>query len=102
MVVAVSNRYTADSKRKSSMTHATRGWTCYCGRAVRGNGGKSSHQRACSTWAERTLALTVKRLAEMDADGSGLRHPDIRARWAGERDQLRERLGLAQEGVINE
>jgi hypothetical protein len=49
----VSTRYTADGKRKSSQTHARRSWTCPCGRTVRGNGGKSSHQRACRTGRKR-------------------------------------------------
>lgn len=97
------SRYTVgDGKRKSSMTHANRSWTCVCGRKVWGNGGKSSHQRACRQWAEDTLARIVKGLAEMDADGSGQRYPGIRARLAEERDQLREWLGLAGEVIASE
>lgn len=43
----VSSRYTADGKRKSSVTHASRSWDCGCGRRCWGNGGKASHRRAC-------------------------------------------------------
>ena len=32
------------------MTHAQRSWTCRCGRTVWGNGGKSSHRRACPVY----------------------------------------------------
>jgi hypothetical protein len=43
----VSNAYTSDGRRRSSMTHATRGHTCeLCGRVVFGNGGEVSHGRA--------------------------------------------------------
>lgn len=85
----MSSRYTADGKRKSSMTHANRSWTCDCGRKVWGNGGKSSHQRACRTWAEAQVARLDRLLADyMDVPHltEGMR------RWAAERDQLRWRL----------
>ena len=39
--------YTANGKRISSMTHAKRSVTCVCGKVCRGNGGWSSHRRAC-------------------------------------------------------
>lgn len=42
--------YTATGKRKSSMTHARRTYTCVCGKECRGNGGWSSHKRACAAW----------------------------------------------------
>lgn len=43
----MSSRYTSDGRRKSSMTHATRGKACqFCGRVVFGNGGKTSHARS--------------------------------------------------------
>lgn len=44
--------YTANGKRKSSMTHATRTHRCMCGKQCRGNGGWSSHKKACPRWAE--------------------------------------------------
>ncbi len=44
--------YTANGKRKSSMTHATRTHTCMCGKVCRGNGGWSSHKKACPSWAD--------------------------------------------------
>jgi hypothetical protein len=37
----------ADGKRRSSMTHANRSYICTCGKTVSGNGGKSSHRKAC-------------------------------------------------------
>jgi hypothetical protein len=38
--------YTADGRRKSSMTHASRGHTCpLCGHVAFGNGGKVAHAR---------------------------------------------------------
>lgn len=42
----MSNAYTSSGKRRSSMTHATRGHKCdLCGRTVFGNGGKVAHGR---------------------------------------------------------
>lgn len=47
----MSKRYTSSGKRRSSMTHAQRTYECTCGKVVAGNGGKSSHRRACDgTW----------------------------------------------------
>jgi hypothetical protein len=43
----MSRAYTSDGKRRSSQTHARRVRTCACGRKLRGNGGWSSHLRAC-------------------------------------------------------
>lgn len=52
----MSSRYTNNGKRLSSMVHAQRTHTCTCGKVVTGNGGKSSHRRACDgrwlTWSE--------------------------------------------------
>lgn len=43
----MSGAYTADGRRRSSMTHAKRGHKCeFCDRTVFGNGGKVSHGRA--------------------------------------------------------
>jgi hypothetical protein len=83
----MSSRYTADGKRKSSMTHAQRGWTCPCGRKVWGNGGKASHKRACRTWAEHWLPRLENLLAENEM-------PETRHRLEAERDELRKRLGI--------
>lgn len=54
----MSSRYTADGKRRSSQTHAKRAHTCSCGKVVYGNGGKSSHRRACEdgSWLTTTEA----------------------------------------------
>lgn len=51
----MSNRYTADGKRKSSMVHAKRVRECACGRICRGNGGWSSHKRVCFVY-KKTMA----------------------------------------------
>ena len=41
------SRYTADGRRRSSMTHASHGHTCdLCGRRGYGNGAQASHGRA--------------------------------------------------------
>jgi hypothetical protein len=72
------------------MTHANRSWTCPCGRTVWGNGGKSSHQRACRIWAEHHLASLNDLLGRTgDREITG----DFRYRLAAERDGLRVRLG---------
>lgn len=86
----MSKLYTADGKRRSSMTHARHTWTCPCGRTVRGNGGKSSHQRACRVWMEHHLGSLNEMLAWAgDREITG----DFRYRLAAERDELRARLG---------
>lgn len=66
----MSSRYAVGGKRKSSMVHASRTWACICGKTCRGNGGKSSHQRACRPWNEDRLATTRDRLAKTEADPS--------------------------------
>lgn len=43
----MSGAYTTDGRRRSSMTHASRGHECeLCGRTVFGNGGEVSHGRS--------------------------------------------------------
>jgi hypothetical protein len=91
----MSNLYTADGKRRSSMTHARHTWTCPCGRTVRGNGGKSSHQRACPDWAREALRIAEMMLAHWSDPNDRASYSiaaDKRAHHAAERDQLRERL----------
>lgn len=46
------SQYTDTGKRKSSMTHGRRSYTCVCGRECRGNGGWSSHKAACQKWKD--------------------------------------------------
>lgn len=50
------SRYTANGKRKSSMTHARRKYTCVCGKECRGNGGWSGHKAACQQWKDARAA----------------------------------------------
>ena len=85
----MSKRYTSDGKRKSSMVHATRTWTCDCGRKVAGNGGKSSHQRACDVWAEREVRRMERFLASIAGRTFVTETQDEAER---QRDRLRERL----------
>lgn len=85
----MSKQYTSDGKRKSSMTHATRLWTCDCGRTVAGNGGKSSHQRACNVWAEHE----VRRMERFLASIKGRTFvTETQAKAEEKRDQLRRQL----------
>ncbi|MDE0854117.1 MAG: hypothetical protein OSA97_06820 [Nevskia sp.] len=56
--------YTASGKRISSMTHAKRVHVCPCGKRCRGNGGWSSHKKACAVYQSR-LAVARTRL-ELD------------------------------------
>jgi hypothetical protein len=51
----MSDRYTADGKRRSSQSHARRVHLCPCGRKLRGNGGWSSHKVACKVYRERKV-----------------------------------------------
>ena len=50
-------------RRESARKHASRTWTCRCGKVCRGNGGKTSHQSACKEWQQAMLlqALAVPR-----------------------------------------
>jgi len=43
---------TSEARRRGARKHADRSWTCPCGRTVWGNGGKSSHKRACPVYQE--------------------------------------------------
>ena len=47
------------SKRQARITaanaHAHYTWECICGKICRGNGGKSSHKKACIQWRDRDL-----------------------------------------------
>ena len=91
----MSTRYTADGKRRSSQTHANHSWECDCGKRVWGNGGKSSHQRACPVWAEAELART-ERMVAYYLPGGELADistaAELAAKYAAKRDELRERL----------
>jgi hypothetical protein len=84
----MSRRYTADGKRKSSRTHARYTWTCMCGRVLNGNGGISSHKRACTAWMEYWLPRLEKLLEDPMIT-------ETRWRLAQERDEIRRRLGTA-------
>jgi hypothetical protein len=85
----MSARYTADGKRRSSMAHARHQWTCPCGRVCRGNGGKSSHQRACLVWAAEALRIAENMLAYAREHNLGY---SIEAKWETERAALLARL----------
>lgn len=87
----MSRQYTSDGKRRSSMTHARRTWTCPCGRELNGNGGISSHKRACRTWMEYWLPRLENLLAG---------HALTNTRWQleAERDQARAWLAAHPAG----
>ena len=40
-------------RRAQAAKHAQRAYTCVGGKVCRGNGGWTSHKRACPHWAER-------------------------------------------------
>jgi hypothetical protein len=85
----MSKQYTADGKRRSSMTHARHTWTCQCGRVLNGNGGISSHKRACRTWMEYWLPrLDILLENPMITETHG--------KLAQERDDIRKRLGYPE------
>lgn len=69
------------------MTHARHTWTCECGRVLNGNGGISSHKRACRAWMAYWLPRLEKLIEDNPASGN---------RWRREieRDSIRQRLGL--------
>ncbi len=56
----MSSRYTADGKRKSSMTHARRVYVCLaCGKKLRGNGARSSHTAMHERKGEEAYAADI-------------------------------------------
>jgi hypothetical protein len=63
----MSSRYATGGKRLSSMTHARRSYTCVCGKRCTGNGGWSSHKRACM---QRKDAKTARGLATVASSTS--------------------------------
>ncbi|MDQ6949256.1 MAG: hypothetical protein M3256_24130, partial [Actinomycetota bacterium] len=67
----MSGRYSASGKRISSMTHAKRSWTCTCGKVVTGNGGKSSHRRACAGTYLGSYEAYQQRLNAYEAERAG-------------------------------
>ncbi len=66
----MTDKYTADGKRKSSQTHARRARTCVCGMVCRGNGGWSSHKRSCPQWKAARAALAGKGAPTFDPAAS--------------------------------
>lgn len=90
--------YTNNGKRISSMGHARHTWTCVCGKKVRGNGGKSSHQRAChkyltDRYVRRCVRLTTYPWNLNDA-GMRLAHRTLMAGVKNDWIELRRRGGL--------
>lgn len=67
--INMSKAYTSDGRRRSSMTHARRTWRCTCGRTVAGNGGKSSHRRACPDHRYLTQMEAYRLRAEEGPEG---------------------------------
>lgn len=52
-------------------------WKCPCGRVVKGNGGKSSHQRICETYHRTQIGASERNIARWEAE-PGNRGVDIR------------------------
>lgn len=47
----------SEARRNQARKHATRVHRCTCGKVCRGNGGWSSHKRACKVYAEALASL---------------------------------------------
>ena len=94
----MSKGYTSDGKRISASTHARRSWTCCCGKVVSGNGGRSSHQRACLAYMSEILAHHERQLAELI---SGERRGSVALldRHGHEVDILRERIAARARSI---
>lgn len=43
-------------RHRAAQRHAERPWTCECGKICWGNGGKSSHKRACIVYMTSMIA----------------------------------------------
>jgi hypothetical protein len=90
---------TSNRKRDdpSVRAHALRTWTCPCGTTVRGNGGKTSHQRACRTWTQHLIERSERTVAQIDAGTYSTRMSpewlaDLRTRAVEAVTQLTARL----------
>ncbi|NNM65088.1 MAG: hypothetical protein HKL99_10820 [Burkholderiales bacterium] len=71
----MAERDTADGKRRSSQAHATRAYTCTCGKVCHGNGGWSSHRKACSAHQEGRAARLAVSCAEAEKVGHAVAAP---------------------------
>ena len=88
-------------KPGSGTGHLMVTWTCVCGRVCRGNGGRSSHQRACREWKLERLRRTEAALAQPDTGDmrSKLRR-QLRPTWVLTCARLRRELGLSENEEI--
>lgn len=78
----MSSRYTADGRRKSSITHSRRGHKCpLCGRVVFGNGGQVAHGRSHVRKGE--LVEVVKHYPHMASPSRFFVAPGEAERWEG-------------------
>ena len=58
--------------KAKARAHAKRVWFCPCGKKCRGNGGISSHRRACSVWAgKRVWTDAIEAGAHLDDSKGG-------------------------------
>lgn len=55
-----------ERRRQAAGRHALDVWTCVCGRVCRGNGGQSSHKRACRQWKAHRLAAFERAVATLE------------------------------------
>lgn len=79
-------------KRASASKHADHAWTCPCGRTVHGNGGTSSHQRACRAYKQHRLDNLERVIADHESGVRPQREMFMRG-WLLTRDRLRKELG---------
>lgn len=88
----------SEKTRRSSRKHAEYGHDCPCGRVVHGNGGWSSHKRACGPYKQHRLDAVNHVLQEIDAGtwGKGLAASTIanfHHQYLLEAERLRLELG---------
>jgi len=55
----------SDKRKASARKHASRSRTCVCGKICRGNGGWSSHKRACEQWQAAKARWTAQQWREI-------------------------------------
>jgi len=81
--------------RRRARRTAPEAWTCECGRTCRGNGGISSHRRACRVHAEHALAAVEQELARIASGTEPKRFDHVfKPQWEAQQASLRRRLGL--------
>lgn len=85
------------AKEKASV-HSRRAWDCPCGRRVYGNGGKTSHRRACKVWLTGEYLWLAKKLTgnngQKPTSMPYWKWDELTGRFQEARDRLRKMGGL--------